>query len=147
MSARRKTQRRAKVAKRAPSARAPVRKSHTPQTSPTPRIARVAKGKKPQYFSDPAIDKLLWMTITLMEELSVTRDRLDTVERLLDRKRVLPRQAIERFAPDAKSAAERAARRAAYVDRVLRALQAELEEITGTDMPLTAEEVVAVVDS
>ncbi|NDD75370.1 MAG: hypothetical protein EBZ40_10405 [Gammaproteobacteria bacterium] len=110
-------------------------------------MARVAKGKKPQYFSDPAIDKLLWMTITLMEELSVTRDRLDTVERLLDRKRVLPRQAIERFAPDAKSAAERAARRAAYVDRVLRALQAELEEITGTDMPLTAEEVVAVVDS
>ena len=147
MSARQKTQRRAKVAKRATSARAPVRKSHTPQPVPPPRIARVAKGKKPQYFSDPAIDKLLWMTITLMEELSVTRDRLDTVERLLDRKRVLPRQAIERYTPDGKTAAERAARRAAYVDRVLRALQAELEESTGADMPLTAEEVVAVVDS
>ena len=126
MSARQKTQRRAKVAKHATSARAPVRKSHTPQPSPPPRIARVAKGKKPQYFSDPAIDKLLWMTITLMEELSVTRDRLDTVERLLDRKRVLPRQAIERYTPDGKTAAERAARRAAYVDRVLRALQAEI---------------------
>ncbi len=147
MSARKKTARRAKVAKRATSARAPVRKSHTPQPSPPPRIARVAKGKKPQYFSDPAIDKLLWMTITLMEELSVTRDRLDTVERLLDRKRVLPRQAIERYSPDAKSAAERAARRAAYVDRVLRALQAEIEEFTGTETPLTAEEVVSVVDS
>ena len=52
-----------------------------------------------------------------------------------------------RYTPDGKTAAERAARRAAYVDRVLRALQAELEESTGADMPLTAEEVVAVVDS
>ena len=35
------------------------------------RLPRIAKGKKPQYFSDPATDKLLWMTLTLMEELSL----------------------------------------------------------------------------
>lgn len=138
MSVRKKTKQRAR-----PSARGKV----APKTATPPRIARVAKGKKPQYFSDPAIDKLLWMTITLMEELSVTRDRLDAVERLLDRKRVLPRRAIESYVPDAKTAAERAVRRAAYVDRVLRALQAELEETTGADMPRSAEEVVAAVDS
>jgi hypothetical protein len=126
--------------------RKPTQRKTPAQVTP-PRIARVAKGKKPQYFSDPAIDKLLWMTITLMEELSVTRDRLDAVERLLDRKRVLSRQSIERYVPDAKTAADRAARRAAYVDRVLRALQAELEETTGSDAPLTAEEVVSIVDS
>ena len=139
--------------RRAPARSRPLRrktgsaKPATAADATAVRLPRIAKGKRPQYFSDPAIDKLLWMTITLMEELSVTRDRLDTVERLLDRKRVLPRQAIERYTPDGKTAAERAARRAAYVDRVLRALQAELEESTGADMPLTAEEVVAVVDS
>jgi hypothetical protein len=112
-----------------------------------PRIARVARGKRPQYFSDPAIDKLLSMTLTLMEELSVTRDRLDTVERLLESRRVLERGKIESFAPDARATAERGARRTAYVDRVLRAAQAELEEVTRRDMPRTEDEVVEAVAS
>ena len=93
-----------------------------------PRIARVAKGKKPQYFSDPAIDKLLWMTVSLMEELSVTRDRLDAVERLLAKKRVLRTKDIELFKPDAKAVADRDTRRAAFVARIMRAVQADLEE-------------------
>ena len=94
-----------------------------------PRIARVAKGKKPQYFSDPAIDKLLWMTVTLMEELSVTRDRLDTVERLLAKKRVLKATEIDFWRPDPKSSTERDARRKAFVDRMMRAVHAELDEV------------------
>jgi len=147
MSARRKTQRRAKVAKRAPSARAPVRKSHTPQPSPTPRIARVAKGNKPQYFSDPAIDKLLWMTLTLMEELSVTRDRLDAVERLLDRKRVLRRADVEGYVPDPKAQLERNARRGAYVDRMMRAAQAEIAETTASGNSKVDDEALAAVSS
>lgn len=117
-----------------------------PRSAPAPaRLGRVAKGKKPQYFSDPAIDKLLWMTLTLMEELSVTRDRLDTVERLLAKKRVLTRGEIDRWKADSAAAAERASRRAAYVDRMMRAVQAELEEQTGAGMPRSAEDVVAAV--
>ncbi len=94
------------------------------------QLPRVAKGKRPQYFSDPTIDKLLWITLTLCEELSVTRDRLDTVERLLDKRRVVRRADIERFVPDAVAEQERGARRAAYIERVMRAVQAELDEIT-----------------
>ena len=86
-------------------------KSPLPPPAAAPRIARVAKGKKPQYFSDPAIDKLLWMTVTLMEELSVTRDRLDTVERLLAKKRVLKATEVDLWRPDSKSALQRDARR------------------------------------
>jgi hypothetical protein len=96
----------------------------------TPRIARVAKGKRPQYFSDPAIDKLLSMTLTLMEELSVTRDRLDSLERLLASKKVMERAELEGWAPDAEAALERSAARAQYVDRMMRAMQAELDEVT-----------------
>lgn len=111
----------------------PRRKGKRPRPAVAPkpaRIARVAKGKKPQYFSDPAIDKLLWMTLTLMEELSVTRDRLDTVERLLARKRVLTSKEISAWKADSRAAAERAERRADYVERVMRAVHAELEEVT-----------------
>lgn len=111
------------------------------------RLPRIAKGKKPQYFADPATDKLLWMTLTLMEELSVTRDRLDTVERLLAKRRVLALKDIETWKPDDRAATERAARRAAYVDRMMRAIHRELEELTRGDMPATEAEVIAAVES
>lgn len=97
---------------------------------PPVRLARVAKGKRPQYFADPAVDKLLAMTLTLMEELSVTRDRLDTLERLLARKRVVSAKEISAWKADSRAAAERAKRRSDYVDRVMRAVHAELEEVT-----------------
>jgi hypothetical protein len=117
-----------------------------PSTAPM-RLPRIAKGKKPQYFSDPATDKLLWMTLTLMEELSVTRDRLDTVERLLAKRRLLTRKDIESWKPDDDASAERAARRAAYVDRMMRAVHRELEELTRGDMPTSEAEVIAAVEA
>lgn len=91
------------------------------------RLPRVAKGKRPQYFSDPATDKLLWIALTLMEELSVTRDRLDSVERVLAAKHVLAPDEIDNFVPASAAARQRAARRSAYIERVMRAVQADLE--------------------
>lgn len=137
---------------RKPARRKTTMKRNRPAPKKSPaksaaRIARLAKGKKPQYFSDPAIDKLLWMTLTMMEELSVTRDRLDAVERLLSKKQVLKLQDIERFKPDANAAAARAARRNAFVERMMRAVHAELESIAGGEMPKTEAEVVAAVES
>jgi hypothetical protein len=135
--------RRSRTAKARPAVR---RKSSAPPAAPV-RIARVAKGRKPLYFSDPAIDKLLWMTMTLMEELSVTRDRLDTVERLLEGKRVLRRRDIERFVAAGTAQAERSARRAAFVDRMMRAVEAELEEVAGGARTAAADDAVAAVSS
>jgi hypothetical protein len=94
--------------------------------APSPRLPRIAKGKKPQYFSDPAIDKMLWMTMTLMEELSVARDRIDTLERLLDERGVLRQEDIDGYVPAASARAERESRRADFVERAMRAAQAEL---------------------
>lgn len=114
-------------------ARAKSKTAPASRASPPVRLPRVAKGKRPQYFSDPAIDKLLSMTMTLMEELSVARDRIDTLERLLAKRKVLRLADIESYRPDGTAAAERAARRSAYVDRMMRAMHAELEGITGGD--------------
>jgi len=109
------------------------------------RLARVPKGKRPQYFSDPAIDKLLWTTITLAQELAVTRDRLDTMEQLLTDKRVLKSGAVDSYvAPPAVEGAREAARMA-YVARVMRAVEAELEETTRADNPRSQDDVIAAV--
>jgi hypothetical protein len=130
------------------AAPAPAKAAPVPAAPAAPvRLARVAKGKKPQYFSDPAIDKLLWMTLTLMEELSVTRDRLDAVENLLEGRRVLKVADVDAYRPSGASARRRQAQRAAYVDRMMRAAQAELEELTGRDMPRSDAEVVAAVEA
>lgn len=111
------------------------------------RLQRVPKGKRPQYFSDPAIDKLLWATMTIAQELAVTRDRLDSVERLLEGHRVLKAGAVDAYVPPAPVEAERDAARNAFIARVLRAVEAELEESTGKDYPRTQDEVVAAVSS
>jgi hypothetical protein len=115
-----------------------------PVTAP-PRLPRVAKGRKPQYFADPAVDKLLSITLTLAGELAVTRDRLDALERLLEHRRILSPQDVDAFEPSAAAAKQRDARRAAYLDRILRVVQAELEEMTGAGMPRSAEDVIAAV--
>jgi len=58
--------------------------------------------------------------LELTTEVSVMRERLDTVEQLLDRTGSVTRAAIEAFVPDAALESERAAWRDAYVKRIFR---------------------------
>ena len=95
------------------------------------RIARVAKGKRPRYFSDPAIDKLHAIVLSLVGELSVTRDRLDALERALDARGTLSRDDLEAWQPDAEAEAERQEKREAYIARVMRIVEMELDEVEG----------------
>jgi hypothetical protein len=84
------------------------------------KLPRVSKGKRPYFFEDPNIDQMMTFFLELMMEVSVVRDRLDTVERLLDRQTSITRDDIENYRPDAAVEAERVAWRDAYVKRVLR---------------------------
>ncbi len=84
------------------------------------KLPRQTRGKRPHFFDDPAIDQIMTFLLELTTEVSVMRERLDTVERLLDRDGVVTRAAIEAFAPDAGLETERAAWRDAYVKRVFR---------------------------
>ena len=43
-----------------------------------------SKGKRPYFFDDPAVERVLSITMAVATELAVTRERLDTVERLLE---------------------------------------------------------------
>lgn len=84
------------------------------------KLPRVSKGKRPQFFDDPAVDQMMTFLLELMTEVSVLRERMDTVERLLDTKGTVSRAEIEAYRADAAVEAERTAWRDAYFQRVMR---------------------------
>ncbi|HYC05619.1 MAG TPA: hypothetical protein VED40_20165 [Azospirillaceae bacterium] len=88
-----------------------------------------AKGRRPYFFQDPAADRLMAITMALAGELSVTRERLDTLERVLAGKGILAQEEIEAFRPDDDAKNARATLRNDYVRRVLRIIQAEFDEL------------------
>ena len=93
------------------------------------KLPRTAKGKKPQYFQDPSMDKMLSMILTLMGELSVTRDRLDTVERLIDKNDLFKVEDIEEYRLTDEINKIRTERRSAYIARVLKSVQDEIDQL------------------
>jgi hypothetical protein len=78
------------------------------------------KGHQPVYFDDPAIDQLHAALLSMATELAVALDRIDTLERLLERHAGVTRDQIEGFVPDAAVATERAARHADLATRLLK---------------------------
>lgn len=83
-------------------------------------------GKRP-YFHDQQVERVLAITMAVVQELAVTRQRLDTVERLLAAQGALSRPAIDGFVPTPEEAAERGLWTQEYLSRVLRIVQQEAE--------------------
>ena len=79
-----------------------------------------ARGARPYYFESPDIDRLMTIVMSVHEEVSVTRERLDTIERLLDAKGTISRADIDAYLPDELSDEEREAKRQQMLARVLR---------------------------
>lgn len=91
------------------------------------RAGTKAKGKRPSYFDDPAIDRTLSIVMAIAGEVSVLRERLDTVERLLDAKGTISRADIEAYTPDRHAGAERGLLTKEYLARILRGVQQDME--------------------
>jgi predicted nucleic acid-binding Zn-ribbon protein len=92
-------------------------------------MLKTAKGKRPVYLDDPQIDQLLTIVMALTGELSVQRERLDTIERLLAAKGILSAAEIDAYEPAEEVAKEREHWRAEYIARVLRVLQEPLNTL------------------
>lgn len=103
------------------------------------RAGAKAKGKRPQYFEDPAIDRTLSILMALVGEVSVLRERLDTVERLLEAKGSISRADIEAYEPDRAAGHERGLRTAEYIARVMRGVQQDMEALEELDTPSVEE--------
>lgn len=88
-----------------------------------------AKGKRPYFFKDPDVERVLSIAMAIAMEHAVTRQRLDALERLIESKGLLTRTEIEQFKPDAAAEAERGRWMQAYIARVLRIVQQETEAL------------------
>ncbi len=88
-----------------------------------------AKGGRPYFMNDPAVERVMNITMALAGEVAVMRERIDTLERLLQQQGVLDRAAIDTYTPDPESATERQLVHAEFVARILRIVQQEMEAI------------------
>lgn len=92
-------------------------------------LQRKAKGKRPYYFSNPDVDKLLSMIMALTGELAVARDRIDTLERVASNKGLFSSDDIENFELDADALQARADRHKQLLREVNRIIVGELEDL------------------
>lgn len=99
-----------------------------------------AKGKRPKYLDENATDHLLAMVMVLAEELAVTRERADTLERLLEAQGVITRGAIETYIPDSHTGAQRQVKHSEFISRLLRSLRHEVDALSGNNQ--STEEIV-----
>jgi hypothetical protein len=88
-----------------------------------------AKGKRPQFFEHSETERLMSILMAVAGELAVTRERLDTVERLLQAKGLVSQDEIEQFAPSSEQAEQRGLMQQEYIARILRIVQQEKEAI------------------
>lgn len=96
---------------------------------------KVAKGRRPYFFDDPSVDKLLAMVMALTGEVSVLLDRIDTHEKLAAAKIWPTAENIEAFEITEDVERERDQRRTAYLDRVMRIVTDELERLKRDQSP------------
>lgn len=88
-----------------------------------------SKGARPYFLNDPAVERVLNITMAVATDLAVARERLDTIERLLEAKGILKQSEIEAFVPTDEQAEDRQLWHARYAARIMRIVQQELDAI------------------
>jgi hypothetical protein len=98
-----------------------------------------AKGKRPYFLEDKDSERVLNIVMALAQEVGVMRERMDTIERLLEKNKTISRADIEAFAPSKTEAAERGLLMQEFITRILRIVQQEREAIGAVEQ--TSEDV------
>lgn len=89
--------------------------------------ARVPKGERPTFFDDPSVDRLWWVMLAMLGEVTTLRDRLDAHERLAARHGLYTSDDVDGFEPTPEESVARTAEREAIVERTLRSITIEVE--------------------
>jgi hypothetical protein len=101
------------------------------------RSGAKAKGRRPEYLDSPFEERMLSMLMALVGEVSVLRERLDTVERLLEAGGSISRDDIESYAPDLETGKDRNRIIREYIARVMRGVQQDMEALAEIEPPIT----------
>ena len=92
-----------------------------------------AKGKRPDYFQNEMAENHFSITMSLIAELAVARERIDTLERILIEKGLLNEDAVEEYIPDEAAAEQRQLAQVEYSARIFRSFQQALERVSDDD--------------
>jgi hypothetical protein len=87
------------------------------------------------FFADPDVDRVLGVVMELAGELYVVRDRLRTIETLLERHGTLSRADLDAYQPSPEERAERLAARDDFIQRILTPMTAEADSPAPTFEP------------
>jgi hypothetical protein len=71
------------------------------------------------FFPDPAVDRVLGVVMELAAEVHVLRERLRTVEQLLDERGAISRADLDAYLPTPEERDARLAERDALIQRIL----------------------------
>lgn len=88
-----------------------------------------SKGGRPYFFNSAETERVMNIAMAVATEVAVIRERIDTIERLLQAKGILQQSQIEAFVPTEEQAAERQLWHARYAARILRIMQQEVDAI------------------
>jgi hypothetical protein len=86
----------------------------------------LAEPRRPVPGIDPAIARLSEMLLAVLSELTVVRERLDTVERLIERSDLFRQGDIESFVPTQEEDAARTAIRKRQIQKAMRPLKDDI---------------------
>jgi hypothetical protein len=103
--------------------KAPLRDARAKVVGKSIKLPRAAKGKRAQFYDDPAIDQLMGIVAALTAEVSVAFERIATLERLLAKRGQLTLADVESYEPDDAESAERAVARESLIERVFQVLE------------------------
>ncbi|MFK7958595.1 MAG: hypothetical protein AB8B96_21060 [Lysobacterales bacterium] len=77
--------------------------------------------------AEPLAERLTHMLLALATELATTRERVDTLEKMLDADGVLKSDSVESFVLDPEAQEARMQRREQFLDRIFEHLQSEID--------------------
>jgi len=88
------------------------------------QIPLTAKGKRPSFFDESAVDQVVTMMLEMMAELWVVKERVYTLEKVLGEAGIAAKEQIEACKLSEDDVAELEGTRRKYVETIMRSLQA-----------------------
>lgn len=107
-------------------------------------MKREAKGKRPSFYEDPALDQMMSMIMVLAGEVSVLADEIDSTQRVLKAHGIDAATEIAKLEFDDEALEVRETRRQAMLDRLFYLVRKEAAESGANE---TRENYLATIDS
>ncbi len=99
--------------------------------APRPRLRKAVGPARPSYLDGADVDRVMAVLLALVSEVAAIRERLDTHERLAANQVAPAGGAVEAYAPDELTEAEREAWRDGYIRRLFRVITEDVEALRG----------------